>query len=215
MTLPAPMAGRLAQSSVLMSYCVELKLPDATVRLTDGGFYGFDVDGVTRVFAAKDETYGVLGGVGPITDGVTGEFPTVDIVILYPNNAALAAWAAPEVQGSLVRLWVCTLDPVTGGVDGDPQRWFKGQLNVPSLSVDENLQALSISVNSILADAKQADEGVRMNDGFHQRAWPGEKGMEYSSSVEQPDYWGSDTPKAVIDRSAAQLRMLQGLGVNL
>lgn len=215
MPLPDPMAAALSQPAALMSYCLELKLPSATVRLSDGGFYSFSVDGVVQTFDALDETFGALGGVGPITDGVSGEFPTTDVVILYRSNAALAALAAPDAQDSLARVWALALDPVTGLVLGAPQRWFKGRTNVPSLSINENDQSLSISLNSILAAAKQADEGARLNDGYHQRAWPGEKGLEYSSSVDQVDYWGSDTPKAVVDYAAAQRRMLEGLGVRL
>lgn len=215
MTLPAPLAAELEQPAVKMSYCLELKLPGYDLRLTDGPFYTFEVDpGSAQTFTSSDATFGTLGGVGQITDGVSEGFPTTDVVILAATNAAVAALAAPIAQGSRARIWQVVLDKLTDQVVGFRRR-FKGWTDVGSYSVDEGTKTLSIKLNSVLAAVRQADEGARLNDGFHQQAWPGEKGLEFSSMIEQVDYWGSDTPSAAADNAAAMRRMLAGLGVNI
>ena len=207
MTLPAPMAAALSERAVKMSYCLELKLPGYVLCLTDGPFYTFEVDtGVARTFTAKDAIYGVLGGVGQITDGVAENFPTVDVVMLPASNAAVAALAAPAAQGSKARIWQVVLDKVTDQVIGFRRR-FKGWADVPSYSIDEGTKALTIKLNSVLAAARQADEGARLNDGFHKRAYPDEDGFEFASMIEQVDYWGMDTPTSSVS-SAAVLRAM-------
>jgi hypothetical protein len=209
------MAAELAQPAVKLSYCLEVKLPGYDLCLTDGPFYTFAVDaGVYQTFTAKDATYGVLAGVGQITDGVAEGFPTTDVVMLPASNAAVAALSAPEAQGSRARVWQVLLDKVTDQVIGVRRR-FKGWTDVPSYSVPENGKALTITLNSVLAAVRQADEGARLNDGFHQQAWPGERGLEFSSMIEQVDYWGSDTPSGSTDNAAVVRRMLQGLGVKV
>lgn len=215
MTLPAPLAAAHEERAVKMSYCLELKLPGYDLRLTDGPFYTFEVDpGSPQTFTARDATFGVLGGVGQITDGVAGNFPTTDLMILPPSNSAVATLSLPEAQRSRARVWQVTLDKVTDQVIGFRRR-FKGWADVPNYSVDEGTKTLSIKLNSVLAAVRQADEGARLNDGFHQRAWPGERGLEFSSMIEQVDYWGSDTPSAAADNAAAIRRMLAGLNLKI
>lgn len=215
MTLPAPLAAELEQPAVKMSYCLELKLPGYDLRLTDGPFYTFEVDpGSPQTFTSKDATYGTLGGIGQITDGVSEGFPTTDVLILPASNTAVAALSAPQAQRSRARIWQVVLDKVTDQVVGFRRR-FKGWSDVPSYSVDEGAKTLSIKLNSVLAAVRQADEGARLNDGFHQQAWPGERCFEFSSMIEQVDYWGSDTPAAAADNAAAMRRMLDGLGVSV
>lgn len=215
MTLPAPLAAAHEERAVKMSYCLELKLPGHDLRLTDGPFYTFEVDpGVAVTFTSKDATYGTLGGIGQITDGVSEGFPTTDVLMLPASNAAVAALSAPAAQGSRARVWQVTLDQVTDQVIGFRRR-FKGWTDVPSYSVDEGTKTLSIKLNSVLAAVRQADEGARLNDGFHQQAWPGERCFEFSSMIEQVDYWGSDTPSGSADNAAAVRRMLDGLGVKI
>lgn len=214
MTLPAPLAAALDEPAVKMSYCLELKLPGYDLRLTDGPFYTFEVDpGSPQTFRSKDATFGVLDGVGQITDGVSDGFPTTDVVILPASNTAVATLSAPEAQGAQARVWQVVLDKVTDQVIGFRRR-FKGWTDVPTYSIDEGTKTLSIKLNSVLAAVRQADEGARLNDGFHQQAWPGERGLEFASMIEQVDYWGSDTPAGAADNAAAVRRMLIGLGLN-
>jgi hypothetical protein len=215
MSLPAPLAAAHQERAVKMSYCLELKLPGYDLRLTDGPFYTFESEpGSPQTFTSKDAIFGTLGGVGQITDGVSEGFPTTEVVILPPSNTAVAMLSAPAAQKSQARIWQVTLDKITDQVIGVRRR-FKGWADVPSYSVDEGTKTLSIKLNSVLAAVRQADEGARLNDGSHQQAWPGEKGLEFSSMIEQVDYWGSDTPSAAADNAAAMRRMLAGLGVNI
>lgn len=210
MALHAATAAALAQPTVLMSLCMELRLPGYDLRLSDAGFYHFTWESEVRSFAASDPTYGTLGGVGPISDGVASDAPSIEVVLFPPTNAAMASLSSPEAQGSLLRVWVVVLDQVTGAVIGTPELWFKGNTDVPSVSIGERTDAVSITVNSVLFAAKQADEGARLNGGFHKRAWPGELGLDYSGN-NQTDYWGAERSKPVIDYAAVQARMAYGL----
>jgi hypothetical protein len=212
MTLPAPVAAALSQSAAMPLYCLQLKLPGGDLNLSQDLFFTFDVDGEATTFIAKDSTYGTLGGVGKIISGVGNRASSVSIVLLPSTNAAYAALAAPEVQGCLARVWVATLDPVTCQVVGPPKRWFKGEVDVPSIAVSDDGKNLTMSLNSVLFTAKQADEGARLNGGFHKRGWPGEKGLDYSGN-NQTDYWGAEKSKPLIDYAGALARMQQGLGV--
>lgn len=202
MPLSAPMAAALLQPAVMLTHCLMWDLPDGPLCLTEALFYTFTVDGEATFFDEKDATYGVLGAIGPINDGVMDEAPTTSFVIFPPDNAAMAALAAPEVQGSRVRIWAVTLDPVTGTVLGTPEGWFNGESDVLTNTVDAGLRSLTITVNSALARPLQPAEGAKMNNGFHQKCRPGELGFQYISSVARNIPWGSDTPTSSL--SAAQ-----------
>lgn len=196
------MAAALQQPAVMLPHCLEWTLPGGPLRLSEAGFFSFLVDGAMAMFNASDPTFGTLGAVGPISDGVASEAPSTSMVIFPPSNAAMAALAAPAVQGSRVRIWVLTLDPVTNAVIGDPDLWFDGQSDVLTNTVDAKIRSLTIAVNSRLARFLRPSEGVRLNNGFHQRCRPGELGLQYMSSVARNIPWGSDTPSSSL--SAAQ-----------
>ena len=42
------------------------------------------------------------------------------------------------------------------------------------------------------------DEGERLNTGFHQSIWAGEKGLEFISFVRDQPIWGADAPPSVL-----------------
>ena len=116
---------------------------------------------------------------------------------LPPTNAAMAALAAPTAQGSQVLLYVGAVDPVSGAVIGTPDLVFVGEMDVPVQKVRQGDRALDITVISIFDRFLEQNEGTRLNTGFHETRWAGEKGLEFLSFVRDPAYWGSDGPKAV------------------
>lgn len=199
MTLSPLMAADLQRSTVLMFCAVQIELPGYTLRLLDGASrLSFMVGGAAATFLGRDPTYGVLGGVSEVVDGVATEAPAITLTLLPKTNAAMAAIASPAAQRSRVMLWVGDVDQVTGVVIGEPELWFIGETNVPTQGVGQNSRALSVTVRSAFSWFLADDEGVRLNNGFHQRCFPGELGLQHVSSVARTIPWGSDAPSASI-----------------
>ena len=199
MPLPTAMAADLQRSVVLMFCATQIDLPSGPLRsLTDGaGFVTFEVDGVPATFVARDATYGVVGGVTEIVDGVATQAPTVSMNLFPKTNAAMAALAAPEVQRSRMRVWVGTVNRATGQVTGIEQ-WYDGDTNVPTQNTGKQTRVLSMTVNSALMKFLEPDEGARLNDGFHRKGWPLQRGLQHINSVEMIDVWGSEAPRSPV-----------------
>lgn len=199
MPLSAPFAADLARPSVVMFCATQIDLPGGPLRsISDGaGFVTFPVDGASATFTGRDDTYGVMGGVTEIVDGIATEAPTVNVNLLPKTNAAMAALAAPNAQRSRMRIWVGSVNRVTGAVV-DVDLWYDGDTNVATQNTGKNTRVLSMGVNSALSKFLEPDEGARMNDGLLQSAFPGKRGLQYITSIEQSDVWGSEAPKAQI-----------------
>lgn len=198
-TLHPDMAADLNGSAVLMFCAVEVVLPSAAVRLLDGaGTVTFS----DRTFVGLDAVYGTLGGITEVGDGLDSEAPSLTLTLLPKTNAAMVAFAAPEAQGSPVRIWVGDLDPATGLVIGTPELWFTGETDVATQKVGRNSRVLSVTVNSVFFRFLEADQGARLNNGFHQLIHPGELGLQYVTRVGHRDPWGSDTPRPPVTYAA-------------
>lgn len=193
--LSAQMDAALARPSVTMFGAVSIALPDVTVRLLDGA--GFAVlDGETYV--GRDDSYGVLGGLTSISDGVDDEAPVLTLTLLPPSNTAMAAFSAPQAQGSEVLVWVGALDGLTGTVIGDADLVFAGEIDVPTQKIRQGDRAIDLTVISIFDRLLETNEGARLNHGFHVQRWEGELGLEFTATIRAREPWGSDAPKAVL-----------------
>lgn len=203
MTLSAPMAAAFQQEAVMPPCCLQWDLPDGPLRLSTYGFFTFLVDGAPATFTESDPVYGRLAGIGEVADGVADEAPTTPFVIMPPSTAAMAALVAPGVQNSRVRIWNLTLDPVAGTPLGTPELWLRGKADAPVLHVDESSFTVTVDARSALARALRPNEAAKVNNGFHQRCRPGEKGFQYISSVNRSIPWGSDTPVSPLSTAQA------------
>lgn len=203
MTLSAPMAAAFQQGAVMPPCCVQWDLPAGPLRLSTAGFFSFLVDGEGATFHESDATYGRLAGIGEVSDGIADEAPVTTFVLLPPSTAAMAALVAPELQGTRVRIWNLTLDPVLGTVLGTPELWLNGTADAPVLTVDKNVFSLSVDARSALGRALRRNEASRLNNGHHQRCRPGELGFQYISSVNRAIPWGSDTPVSPLNAAQA------------
>lgn len=196
MPLSGAFTAELAKPALILFGAVEIVLPGPTyVRLLDGA--GTATFG-GRTFVGRDATFGVLGGVSEFADGLDDQAPSLTLTLLPPDNSAMAALAAATAQGSTVSLWVGALDAVTGQVIADPDLVFVGETDVPTQKVSEGQRELDLTVISIFDRFLETDEGERLNTGFHQSIWPGEKGLEFISFVRAQPIWGADAPKNVL-----------------
>jgi len=194
-SLTSAFQAELVKPALILFGAVEIVLPGATVRLLDGA--GMATFG-GRTFTGRDATFGVLGGVSDFADGLDDQAPSLTLTLLPPSNAAMAAFAAATAQGSTVSIWVGAMDAVTGQVIADPDLVFVGETDVPTQKVSDGQRELELTVISIFDRFLETDEGERLNTGFHQSIWAGEKGLEFISFVRNQPIWGADAPQNIL-----------------
>ncbi|PLR25060.1 hypothetical protein SGCZBJ_12550 [Caulobacter zeae] len=203
MSLAPTTAAALKRSAVMMPYCLQWDLPTGPLRLSEHSPFSFPVDGQAAEFTPVDGNYGVLGAVGPISDGVTSEVPSTSFVLFPPPALVNTVTAALSAAGKRrVRIWEVVLDPITGRPIGDAIPLMIGQSDVPTNTVDKGVRSLTVTVLSRFGRFLRPREGVRLNHGTHQRCKPGEMGMQFMQNVSRTIPWGSTTPTSSL--SAAQ-----------
>ena len=180
---------------------VKITLPDATViRLLDGAGM-VTIDGAP--YLGRDDTYGILGSIEGVTDGLGDELPSLAVTLMPPTNAATATIAAPSVQGAEVIAMFGAVNPTTGGAIGTPYTFFAGVVDQAVLSVGKNSRSLQIECVSALEVFFEDDEGVRLTDAFHQSVWSGELGFELITAMNEPVPWGIATASRATDKATA------------
>ena len=188
-TLSPALDAAFAQDLVTPFFAVEIAVPDAPVRLLDGsGLVSFG----GRTFVGQDPTYGVLASGGAISDGVDGEAPSLVLVLMPPTNTAVAALAAPSLQGTAVSVWIGAVSAATGQVIGEPDLRFIGDLDVPTLKFTNGVRTLELLCVSAWERMFADNEGVRLSDAWHQDVWPSETGLIGVTSVPYSLPWGAD-----------------------
>ena len=191
--MDAALKAALQADAPTIFYAVELLLPSSvTIRLLDGPG-ALTISG--NVFTGRDATYGVLGGIMSVTDGMGDEAPHLTFEIHPPSNAAAATLAAQAAQGSAVSLWMGAVNTATGAVIGAPDLIFSGQIDVPTLMVAEGTRSVSFDCASIFERFFEGDEGLEMSNASHQSIWPGETGFDMVTNVARQLPWGSDAPR--------------------
>jgi hypothetical protein len=186
--LTPAMDTALAAPRVTVFGALQIDLLDGrTIRLLDGAAT-LTFNGGT--FTGKDATFGSLGGVEAITDGVGDEAPGLAIT-LFPSSATAAGeLSAPGMQGSRVRLWIGAVTVATGAVIADPYLLFDGELDTPELVAGEREFTLELESVSGLERLFDNDEAARLSDTFHQSIWPGENGFMYVTGITRQVIWG-------------------------
>ncbi len=185
----------LAGQSVLPFFAVEILLPGNTIRLLDGpGTVTFS----SKTFVGRHSTFGALGPISDIADGVSEEAPRITITVLPPSNAAAATLAAANAQGASVSVWFGTLNPATGLVSDAPELRFIGEVDVPNLRVGQGARSVEFEVSSVWEKLFDDDEGARLSDAFHQWVRPGELGFQYHAETQRQLPWGADVPRPTV-----------------
>jgi hypothetical protein len=212
MSLTPEMEVALAASNVTLFGCLKVELPDYTIRLLDGAGE-LIIDG--EVYVGRDPTFGTASLGESFSDGDPNEAPHLSLAFFPPSTASAAELSSPAYQGSPVTLMVGAVDRVTGQVVPDPVVLFAGELDTCLLTVSGNQRTVSVEVVSVLERLFEQDEGARLNDGFHQSIWPGEKGFEFVTVDPTSLPWGAEGGRPAIsvtgggsatDRATARLR---------
>lgn len=198
MTLFTPaMEAALQARFATVFGAVKIELPDATICLVDGGIVTFGGD----TYVSKNDTFGALAAVDRIRDGVGDEAPALSITLLPAGDAEAAALSSPTYQGSPVTLYLGAVDPETGAVIADPLEVFYGELDQPTLTVDQGVRELEYQSTSAHERFFSGDEGIRLSDSHHQSIWPGETGLANVTGIQRTIYWGIDKPAGSVTYS--------------
>lgn len=177
-----------------VTHLLTLHLPDETIRLTDGGFVVWG----DHTWRARHDSYGTIGALPEIEDGVTGGSPRWDVTILPGSDEAIAALAEPEAQGSLITLHLGAVDRATGALEGEPELLMRAFLDIPREAVGANDRSVILECMTEAELQLSPRNEQRLTDAFHKQAWPGEQGLEYLSELGRPIYWREDAPRGAI-----------------
>lgn len=172
---------------------VRFDMPGGAICLTDGGFAVHDAgegEGPETYFG-RHPVYGVLSSVGSIKDGADAQTTRIDIVILPASDVATASLGNPSTQGVRVQWWEGVIDPVTGGLMGQPELKLDGEIDKPRLQVGESW-SLTLECGTQAERQLEPNADWRLNNSFHQKIWgTGELGLQYVDGVTRKKEWRS------------------------
>jgi hypothetical protein len=177
---------------------IKVELPESTICLVDGGVVTFGGD----TYTAKDDVFGTIGSVDRIRDGTGDEAPALSITLLPDSAADAATLSSPTYQGSLVSVFYGAIDPATGAVIADPLPLFYGELDQPTLTIDQGVRELEYQIASAFERLFSGDEGIRLSDSHHKEIWPDETGLSQVTGVQKAIYWAIDKPSSAITYGA-------------
>ena len=181
------------------------------VRLLDGAG---EISFAGATFRGSDPVFGTLASFDGIADRIGDEAPEATVVLYPASDAAALTLASPAMQGQSVKAWLGAVDPATGLTIGAPEPMFTGVIDVAAISVGAGGRRLELSVVSGFEWFFDVDEGIRLNDPWHQGVWPGELGCAFVTVVEQNIYWGGERPPAAITRGYSSFDQLHPRGAD-
>jgi hypothetical protein len=170
----------------------KIELPSATIRLCDGGRIVWGAE----TFRGKDATFGTIGSLQPLREGVGDELQPLELTLLPPDTTAAASLVVPTFQGSRVRLWIAEYVVATGAVTGTPELKFDGELDQATLSLEN---VLELTVIPRAARLFELNIGNSLSPAFHKTIWPGETGHDNATGLGRPVAWGTSAPPATVN----------------
>ncbi|MGV3579992.1 hypothetical protein [Brevundimonas sp.] len=180
----------LQQPSPIKATLVRLDLAAGAVCLTDGGFLVFDAnegEGPETYFDLHPD-YGTLDSMPSIKDGADSQTTRVEVVLLPNSDVAVAALAHPTAQGTRVQWWEGAVDWQTGGLIGEPELKFDGEIDRARFTVGETW-SLALECGTQAERQLEPNEDWRLNDAFHRICWPGETGLSNVTAITVKDEW--------------------------
>jgi len=184
----------LAQPTVLLFGAVKTELPGYTLRLVDGSA-NIVIAGETYV--GKDDTFGTIADISQLTEEIGDSAPEITLGLFPPDVSAAAVLSNPNMQGCVVTLMVGAVDPVSGSAMGTPEILFLGEIDVPTISLDQSgARKIEYTVVSVFERLFEVEEGQRASNGWHQSIWSGELGLEHMTGTDVNLYWGARPPQS-------------------
>lgn len=175
--------------SIKLSGLLKLQLRDGrTVRLCDGSF----VTWAGETYVSKDPTFGVIGSVEALEEGVMDEVPMFSMTFLPVSTAVAAELSAPGMQGSRLRMWIAELNAETDEIIGAPDQQFDGQLDQTKLIIGKGKRELEMSFVPMGERFFNANDGNTLSPAFHKWVHPGELGEDNATGLSSSVAWGTE-----------------------
>lgn len=175
---------------------IKLELPAGVggdvIRLSDGGAVRWGAE----TFTARHGTFGAIGGLEALEEGVGEEVPALSLVLQPPSTAAAAELVAPGNQTARVRVWLAEFDPATALVLGDPDLLFDGFLDQATFHVGRARRELALTVVCFLERLLALNIGNSLSPAWHKSVWPGETGHDQATGLGRQIAWGVEAPQA-------------------
>ncbi|CAD7336044.1 hypothetical protein FIM10_04010 [Sphingomonadales bacterium 56] len=183
----------LAQPAVLLFGALKIELPGYTLRLVDGSA-NLVIGGETYV--GKDPTFGTIAEMSELGEEIGDSAPEVTVGLYPPDVTAAATLSHPNMQGSRATLMVGAVDPISGLVIGIPEILFLGEIDVPTIVLDQQgARKVEYTIVSVFERMFEVEEGQRASNGWHQSIWPGDLGLEHMNGTDVNLYWGARPPQ--------------------
>ncbi len=172
------------------SFVNQLLDDDDADLLDDDGATMLDDDGVVDVTGAKTYTgAGDLVSVSRIDESQELRAAAVTISLQGGSGEHIAQALAEPVLNRVVSVSLVELTEDLGVV-GDPITLFIGRADAPRLKDDGRSASYTLTIESRLVDLKRPRESRYTNDD-QQRRFPGDRGLEHVSSLQDLDIpWG-------------------------
>lgn len=171
---------------------LRIDLPDATVRLCDGGFVEFDGE----TYLSADPVFGGIASLEALTEGVGEEIPAMELALNPSGASAPADLSQPGFQRSMVKLWIGEKDEDAGTLVGTPDLLFFGQIDQTVLRVGRAARDLAMTIVSTLERLFMRNEGNSLSPVFHKSVWPGETGHDNATGLTVAVAWGVEKAAA-------------------
>jgi len=168
---------------------VKMELPTGDVKWCDGGFQVWGAD----TFKSKDDTFGVIASIDPLTEGISDEIPALEMVVYPANTATPGDLSQPGFQTSRVRFWIGEYDVAAGTIVGTPDLLFDGMIDQTRFTVGKE-RTLAMSVVSLCERMLALNIGNSQNPNFHKSIWAGETGQDQATGLTQQVAWGTELP---------------------
>lgn len=175
--------------SVALTGLLQIELPDATIRLSDGGLIKWG----SETFTAKDPLFGTIASLSEVNEGVGEEVPAFEVTFAPPESSLADDLASPGYQTSQVTVWIAEYNPATGSVVGAPTVMFLGQLDQIEIGVSRDSRDLGTTVVSFAERLFSRNEGNGLSEAFHKSVWPGETGMDAANGLSITVAWGAES----------------------
>lgn len=170
---------------LLLGGLIKIELPDATIRLCDGGFVYFDGEKYT----SADEDFGSIGSVETFEEAIGDEAPAGQLTFLPASTAAAATLSQPQFQGSRIRFWSVVIDETSGTVT-DSELVGDMELDTTQLRLSRGQRELEMGFISVAERLFNINEGNVLSPTFHKSVWPGELGFDNATGVPLTKAWG-------------------------
>jgi hypothetical protein len=168
----------------------KIELPGHVLRLCDGG----RVTWGEEAYEAEDAIFGTIESVELPEEAINDEAPGGKLVFLPKDIDAVVALSVPENQNARMRFWFAEYDPAIGAVVGTPELVGDMRLDTTELRVGMRSFALDVEFISAAHRLMNVSDGNVLSTRFHQKAWPGETGLDLATGAPMTKAWGVQAP---------------------